>query len=129
MRHRTLALGLLVGAVVGSAAVGAAFSILGLERLGSSGQAAKNVPEITFPATEFQPHPYFLLVAGGGAPSYNEIALEKNVLYFQRTMSLLGFEPASASFFSLTAMTGKQPCAISMNRERSDLSRLRFLIC
>ena len=27
---------------------------------------------------------YFAAVAGGGAPSYNEIALEKNVLYFQR---------------------------------------------
>ena len=28
---------------------------------------------------------YFGAVAGGGAPSYNEIALEKNLLYFQRS--------------------------------------------
>ena len=32
----------------------------------------------------------FLVLAGGGAPSYNEIALEKNVRYFQRTLSNLG---------------------------------------
>lgn len=28
----------------------------------------------------------FLVVGGGGAPSYNEIALEKNLLYFQRSL-------------------------------------------
>lgn len=32
----------------------------------------------------------FLVLAGGGAPHYNEIALEKNVHYFQRTLSTLG---------------------------------------
>ncbi len=32
----------------------------------------------------------FLTVAGGGAPSYNEIAIEKNVLYFQRTLEAMG---------------------------------------
>ena len=32
----------------------------------------------------------FLVLAGGGAPSYNEIALEKNVRYFQRTLGTLG---------------------------------------
>ncbi len=32
----------------------------------------------------------FLVLAGGGAPHYNEIALEKNVRYFQRTLSHLG---------------------------------------
>ena len=42
---------------------------------------------------------YFAAVAGGGAPSYNEIALEKNVLYFQRSLSEIGFNPAKASLF------------------------------
>ena len=42
---------------------------------------------------------YFAAVAGGGAPSYNEIALEKNVLYFQRSLSEIGFDPAKASLF------------------------------
>lgn len=34
----------------------------------------------------------FLVLAGGGAPSYNEIALEKNVRYFQRTLNALGID-------------------------------------
>jgi Peptidase C13 family len=37
--------------------------------------------------------PNFLVVGGGGAPSYNEIALEKNVLYFQRTLETMGYKP------------------------------------
>jgi hypothetical protein len=43
--------------------------------------------------------PNFLVVGGGGAPSYNEIALEKNVLYFQRTLKQMGYNPASATIF------------------------------
>ena len=49
-------------------------------------------------ATENQPVPAvaapidFLVLAGGGAPSYNEIALEKNVRYFQRTLNALGID-------------------------------------
>ncbi|MBE9063485.1 Caspase domain-containing protein [cf. Phormidesmis sp. LEGE 11477] len=42
---------------------------------------------------------YFGAVAGGGAPSYNEIALEKNVLYFQRSLRELGFSVEAASLF------------------------------
>ena len=38
-------------------------------------------------------------IAGGGAPSYNEIALEKNVLYFQRSLQALGFNPTLANLF------------------------------
>jgi hypothetical protein len=41
----------------------------------------------------------FLAFGGGGAPSYNEIALEKNLLYFQRTIKFLGFNTADASIF------------------------------
>lgn len=36
----------------------------------------------------------FAVFGGGGAPSYNEIALEKNVLYFQRTLKQMGFNDA-----------------------------------
>jgi hypothetical protein len=43
--------------------------------------------------------PNFLVVGGGGAPSYNEIALEKNVLYFQRTLKEMGYDPFSATIF------------------------------
>ena len=33
--------------------------------------------------------PNFMVFGGGGAPSYNEIAIEKNVFYFQRTLKVL----------------------------------------
>ncbi|MBD2257798.1 Caspase domain-containing protein [Pseudanabaena sp. FACHB-2040] len=45
------------------------------------------------------PETRFLVVAGGGAPAYNEIALEKNVHYFQRTLTQLGIDPAAASVY------------------------------
>lgn len=31
----------------------------------------------------------FMIFGGGGAPSYNEIAIEKNIFYFQRTLKVL----------------------------------------
>ena len=34
--------------------------------------------------------PNFLVIAGGASPESNEIALEKNVLYFQRTLKNMG---------------------------------------
>lgn len=42
--------------------------------------------------------PEFLVVGGGPSPCYNEIALEKNVLYFQRTLKELGNEPQLATY-------------------------------
>ncbi|ASC72775.1 hypothetical protein XM38_037340 [Halomicronema hongdechloris C2206] len=48
----------------------------------------------------------FLVVAGGGAPAYNEIALEKNVHYFQRTLRALGWAPDQASIFFANGLTG-----------------------
>jgi len=48
----------------------------------------------------------FLVVAGGGAPSYNEIALEKNVRYFQRTLGALGWAPEQASIFFANGLSG-----------------------
>jgi hypothetical protein len=54
------------------------------------------------PSTNCQPahsEPNFLVVGGGGHPSYNEIALEKNILYFQRTLKQMGYAPSSSSVF------------------------------
>ncbi|MBW4669565.1 MAG: C13 family peptidase [Cyanomargarita calcarea GSE-NOS-MK-12-04C] len=51
--------------------------------------------------------PNFLVVGGGGAPSYNEIALEKNVLYFQRTLEFMGYNPQAASIFFANGNDGK----------------------
>ena len=50
---------------------------------------------------------YFGVAAGGGAPSYNEIALEKNVLYFQRSLSHLGFDPDQAHLFFANGNSGE----------------------
>jgi len=49
----------------------------------------------------------FLVVAGGGSPRNNEIALEKNVLYFQRTLQALGFNPAIATIFFANGNDGQ----------------------
>ena len=43
--------------------------------------------------------PNFLVLAGGATPQSNEIALEKNVLYFQRTLKNMGFKSPSTSIF------------------------------
>ncbi|MEM9116821.1 MAG: Caspase domain-containing protein [Cyanobacteria bacterium P01_F01_bin.56] len=51
--------------------------------------------------------PAFLVVAGGGAPSYNEIALEKNVRYFQRTLAQLGQPIAAATIFFANGNDGQ----------------------
>ena len=51
--------------------------------------------------------PTFLVVAGGGAPSYNEIALEKNVRYFQRTRSHLGKSVAAPTIFFANGNDGQ----------------------
>jgi hypothetical protein len=49
----------------------------------------------------------FLVYGGGGAPSYNEIALEKNFLYFQRTLRVLGYDPAIVPTFFANGTNGK----------------------
>ncbi|MGD1930116.1 MAG: Caspase domain-containing protein [Leptolyngbyaceae cyanobacterium] len=51
--------------------------------------------------------PSFLVVAGGGAPRYNEIALEKNVHYFQRTLDHQGWEAAIATLFFASGNDGQ----------------------
>lgn len=51
--------------------------------------------------------PNFLVMGGGGAPSYNEIALEKNVLYFQRTLQALGLDWAAVSTFFANGTDGQ----------------------
>ncbi|MEC4896158.1 MAG: C13 family peptidase [Oscillatoria sp. PMC 1051.18] len=49
----------------------------------------------------------FLVVAGGGYPGNNEIALEKNVLYFQRTLKNLGYNPEAANIFFANGNDGQ----------------------
>lgn len=49
----------------------------------------------------------FLVVAGGGAPSYNEIALEKNVQYFQRTLAYMGWNSEIAAILFANGNDGQ----------------------
>ena len=51
--------------------------------------------------------PHFLVIGGGGSPKSNEIALEKNILYFQRTLKQMGYEPSFASFFFANGNNGQ----------------------
>lgn len=51
--------------------------------------------------------PNFLVIGGGGSPESNEIALEKNILYFQRTLKKMGYEPSSARFFFANGNNGQ----------------------
>jgi hypothetical protein len=51
--------------------------------------------------------PAFIAMGGGGAPSYNEIALEKNIRYFQRTLCVLGYRPEKADAYFANGNDGK----------------------
>ncbi len=53
------------------------------------------------------PKTHFLVFAGGGSPDSNEIALEKNVLYFQRTLRTKGFQPSSAQLYFANGTNGQ----------------------
>ena len=50
----------------------------------------------------------FFVFGGGGAPSYNEIALEKNMLYFQRSLKELGFSSSDAPIYFANGNTGEK---------------------
>ncbi|MDJ0507896.1 MAG: Caspase domain-containing protein [Crocosphaera sp.] len=51
--------------------------------------------------------PNFLVIGGGATPQSNEIALEKNILYFQRTLNNMGFQSPSTSIFFANGNNGE----------------------
>ncbi|NES71367.1 MAG: CHAT domain-containing protein [Okeania sp. SIO2D1] len=51
--------------------------------------------------------PKFLVFGGGGTPAQNEIAIEKNVLYFQRTLKKMGYNPLVATTFFANGNDGQ----------------------
>lgn len=67
----------------------------------------RNQPSQSSLQSTLQSSPQFLVMGGGGAPSYNEIALEKNILYFQRTLQALGFNPAQVRPFFANGTDGR----------------------
>jgi hypothetical protein len=46
-----------------------------------------------------QPTQSFLIIGGGPEPEANEIGIEKNILYFQRTLRVMGYNPAEVPIF------------------------------
>ncbi len=63
--------------------------------------------------------PDFLVMAGGGNPATNEIALEKNVLYFQRVLKYLGYDPEQVgSFFFANGNDGQLTVRYLDDRDR-----------
>lgn len=52
-------------------------------------------------------HPNFLVMGGGSSPCNNEIALEKNILYFQRTLRHFGYNPEDAGIFFANGNNGQ----------------------
>ncbi|MGK7942138.1 MAG: Caspase domain-containing protein [Crocosphaera sp.] len=51
--------------------------------------------------------PNFLVIGGGASPQSNEIALEKNILYFQRTLNNMDFKSPSTSIFFANGNNGE----------------------
>ena len=46
-----------------------------------------------------QPTQSFLVMGGGPEPEANEIGIEKNILYFQRTLRVMGYNPAEVPIY------------------------------
>jgi hypothetical protein len=67
-------------------AIATAPSLNGANLQSSALLGSTSNPSQNFASQKSAIAPDFLVLGGGGAPSYNEIAIEKNVLYFQRTM-------------------------------------------
>ncbi|NER81542.1 MAG: caspase family protein [Leptolyngbya sp. SIO1D8] len=76
-----------------------------------------------------QPSTRFLVVAGGGAPSYNEIALEKNVQYFQRSLAHMGWNPAFATVLFANGTDGRASVRYLdlLGRERFKVPNIDYL--
>jgi hypothetical protein len=60
------------------------------------------------PCASTQQTPHFFVLGGGGAPDYNEIAIEKNVLYFQRTLKAMNFDPGIAQIYFANGNDGRK---------------------
>ena len=94
---RTALLALVTGGLVG-----------GPQQTGSSSHGTQVLP--TLEARACRPtadQTNFLVLAGGGNPNQNEIALEKNVHYFQRTLRAMGYNPATAHIFFANGNNGQ----------------------
>jgi hypothetical protein len=67
---------------------------------------AKSALVPTSPCSTASPQD-FLVFGGGPSPASNEIALEKNILYFQRTLKALNYPPEQATVFFANGNNGQ----------------------
>ncbi|MEL6383558.1 MAG: Caspase domain-containing protein [Cyanobacteria bacterium J06626_18] len=95
-----------LGAIAGVATLHKVLSQLSIPSLAASPLSEASSRELaqSLHQTRFTT---FLVTAGGGAPSYNEIALEKNVRYFQRTLEYMGWDPATTTTFFANGLDGR----------------------
>jgi hypothetical protein len=89
-------------------AIATAPSLNGASLQPSSLLGSTSNPRQNFASQKSAIAPDFLVLGGGGAPSYNEIAIEKNVLYFQRTIETLGFDPRQATILFANGNDGSE---------------------
>jgi hypothetical protein len=66
-----------------------------------------STPQTKEPCEPKTSEPNFLVIGGGASPESNEIALEKNILYFQRTLKNMGFNSPSTSIFFANGNNGE----------------------
>ncbi|MGB5594663.1 MAG: Caspase domain-containing protein, partial [Crocosphaera sp.] len=66
-----------------------------------------STPQTREPCEPKTSEPNFLVIGGGASPESNEIALEKNILYFQRTLKNMGFNSPSTSIFFANGNNGE----------------------
>ncbi|HEY9888178.1 MAG TPA: hypothetical protein V6D02_07235, partial [Candidatus Obscuribacterales bacterium] len=93
--------------MLGAIAIAGAMVAIALAQASSGLFASFSAPSTPVTAALQGTATAFLVVAGGGAPSYNEIALEKNVHYFQRTLAHLGGEPTEATILFANGNDGQ----------------------
>lgn len=68
---------------------------------------AQNTNNSLAPCEPKTSEPNFLVIGGGATPESNEIALEKNILYFQRTLKNMGFNSPSTNIFFANGNNGE----------------------
>ncbi|NEQ45925.1 MAG: Caspase domain-containing protein [Leptolyngbya sp. SIOISBB] len=102
MRHHRLS-----SLLLAIAALGVTAGITLQSRSSTSTGVDSTIADSDSPSTNSAQAPAFLVVAGGGAPRYNEIALEKNVRYFQRTLAYLEQSLAEVTIFFANGNDGQ----------------------
>ncbi len=100
------------------AVLGSNFPGLEPELLNARSAAMGSQQPLSRPICQSSRSPTFLVVAGGASPSNNEIALEKNVLYFQRTLRHLGYNPTAATIYFANGNNGQPSIRYLDNRGR-----------